>query len=180
LVPKELFNKGGNYLGRPADFEDELVLRRIRLLQKIPGFLAKEYSLLDIGCGNGASMFLLSKSMKKCVGIDINNDHGADFKSYMTEHSITNCELRVLDVVSNKAKKKFANARIYTKTRIRKLLESHGFEVLSFQYITTPLDHFPDGKIKDWLLKNVFTTITTKFPLTKSPCNICCCQETKE
>jgi len=70
-IPEELFQTDGHYLGRPADFNDRIVKRRIRLVENIPGFLGKYLSLLDIGCGNGASMFLLSNAMQRCIGIEI-------------------------------------------------------------------------------------------------------------
>ena len=238
-IPGELFDEEGHYLGRPADFDAELVVRRIKLVKEIPDFTGKDYSLLDIGCGNGASMFSLSKSMKNCVGIDITNEHEEEFKNYRIENGIGNCELRILDVVESEAQEKFdriisfeviehlsdelgvsyyfdslkddgiiaisvpnkwwpfethgaslpllpwnrvpffswlpkpihekfANARIYTKKRIFKLLENYGFEILSHQYITTPLDVLPSGKIKHWLLQNIFNTVTTKMPI-KAP-----------
>lgn len=238
-IPEALFNNDGHYLGKPADFKSKLVSRRIELVENIEGFTGQDYSLLDIGCGNGASMFLLSKSMKSCAGIDITNEHEDEFNNYKTENNIKNCEFRILDVVENKAGEKFdriisfeviehlsdesgvkfyfdslnddgilaisvpnkwwpfethgaklpllpwnrvpffswlprpihekyANARIYTKSRIFNLLEEHGFEVLSYQYVTTPLDVLPNGKIKQWLLKNIFNTVTTKIPI-KAP-----------
>ena len=238
-IPNALFNKDGHYHGKPANFNSELVNRRIKLVESIKGFTGKDYSLLDIGCGNGASMFLLSKKMKNCVGIDITNQHEDEFNNYKIENAIGNCEFRVLDVVKKKAKEKFdriisfeviehlsdesgvkfyfdslnddgilaisvpnkwwpfethgaklpllpwnrvpffswlpklihekyANARIYTKSRIFKLLEKNGFEILSYKYVTTPLDVLPDGKIKHWLLKNIFNTATTKIPI-KAP-----------
>ena len=238
-IPKELFDDGGHYMGRPADFDSGLVARRVRFVENIEGFVGNDYSLLDIGCGNGASMFLLSKKMKYCVGIDINNDNEDEFNRYKKEYNIENCEFRVLDIVKNKSREKFdriisfeviehltsesgvkfyfdslkdngimavsvpnkwwpfethgaklpllpwnripffswlprpihekyANARIYTKNRITKLLEKHGFEVLSLHYITTPLDHLREGKFRDWLLKKVFSTEITKIPM-KAP-----------
>ena len=56
-VPEKLFEEDGHYLGRPADFSDRIVERRINLVNGITGFTGKNLSLLDIGCGNGASMF---------------------------------------------------------------------------------------------------------------------------
>ena len=69
-IPKIPFNEDGHYDGRPADFNDRIVLRRIKLVESIPDFTGEDYNLLDIGCGNGASMFLLSDKMKECVGLD--------------------------------------------------------------------------------------------------------------
>ena len=57
-VPKELFKEDGHYLGRPADADDKIIHRRVKLTRDVPGFLNKDKSLLEIGCGNGATMFL--------------------------------------------------------------------------------------------------------------------------
>ena len=59
---------------------------------------------------------------------------------------------------------KFANARIYTKKRIIKLLESAGFKIKSVEYITAPLDVLKEGKLKSFLIKNIFRGDTTKIP----------------
>ena len=106
-VPKELFNKNKHYLGRPADADTEFIKRRIKLVEAIPGFTGKDKTLLEIGCGNGASMFLLADKMKKCIGIDINDVHKEEFNKYKAEHNITNCEYRVLDVVNATPEEKF-------------------------------------------------------------------------
>lgn len=60
---------------------------------------------------------------------------------------------------------RFANARIYTKSRIRKLLEASGFEVLSMQYITAPMDVLKEGSLKRFLVTNIFNTETTTNPI---------------
>ena len=234
-IPAALFQEDGHYLGRPADFNDRIVLRRIKFVERIPNFTGKDYSLLDIGCGNGVSMFLLSKKMKNCIGIEITNEHEDEFNNYRAKNCIQNCEYKILDVVEEKAEKKFdriisfeviehlsdesgvqfyydslkddgilaitvpnkwwifethgaklpllpwnrvplfswlprpihekfANARIYTKRRIRKLLEKHGFEVQQSHYVTAPMDVLPNGKVKDWMIKNIFDSDTTKIP----------------
>lgn len=234
-VPKALFQEDGHYLGRPADFSDRIVLRRIKLVKSISGFTGEDLSLLDIGCGNGASMFLLSKNMKNCVGIEITREHEEEFNNYMAKNNIQNCKYKILDVVEDKAEEtfdriisfeviehlsnesgiqfyydslkddgllaisvpnkwwifethgaklpllpwnrvplfswlprpmheKFANARIYTKRRIRKLLEKHGFEVLQSNYVTAPMDVLPNGKFKEWVIKTFFDSDTTKIP----------------
>ena len=59
---------------------------------------------------------------------------------------------------------RFANARIYTKSRIRKVMEDAGFEVLSIQYITAPMDVLKDGWLKRFVLKYIFNTETTTIP----------------
>lgn len=234
-IPTALFNEDGHYDGRPADFDDRIVQRRVRLTKAIPNFLGKDNTLLDIGCGNGASMFLLSNDMKACSGIDITDEHYDLFKAYKDKNNIDNCDFSIKNIVEEKATKqydriisfeviehlsdesgvqyyfdslkddgmiaisvpnkwwifethgaklpllpwnrvplfswlprpiheKFSHARIYTKTRIRKLLEKHGFEVVESKYIMAPMDVLPDGKFKNWVIKNVFNKDVTNNP----------------
>jgi len=234
-IPKELFSTDGHYLGRPFDFDSRFVKRRIRLVKNILNFTGKEYSLLDIGCGNGASIFLMSPYMKECVGYDIIKAHEEEFVNYKTANKISNCRYETVDVttgnphdtfdriisfdviehlsdedavsfyydclkedglmvitVPNKwwifethgarlpllpwnrmplfswlprpIHEKYANARIYTRKRIKKLLEKHGFRILNIQYITAPMDVLPDGKFKDWIIKHIFPSDTTRIP----------------
>ena len=59
---------------------------------------------------------------------------------------------------------KYARARIYTKKRIRLLLEEYGFELLQSDYVTAPMDVLPDGQLKNWLIQSVFKNDTTRIP----------------
>ncbi len=234
-VPKELIREDGHYVGRPADFNDKIIQRRVKLVEGIQNFIGQDYSLLDIGCGNGASMFLLSSKMKKCDGIDVNDDHEGEFNSYKSEHKIANCTFEILDIINKKPIEKydriisfeviehltdenslsyyfdslkddgilaisvpnkwwifethgarlpllpwnrvpffswlprsiherFANARIYTKSRIIKLLEHHGFEIMDSKYIMAPMDVLPKGRFKDIVVKYIFSSDTTAIP----------------
>ena len=238
-MAKELFTEDGHYHGKPAKINSELVKRRINHVKEINGFIDKEKTLLDIGCGNGASMFYLSEFMRSCTGVDITKQHEDEFTLQMNRRKILNCSLKILDVVKETAvekydriisfeviehlsdesglkyyydsladdgimaisvpnkwwpfethgaklpllpwnrvpffsylpkpiHEKYANARIYTKKRIINLLQENGFKVLSYLYITTPLDVLPDGKIKKLLLKYIFKTPSTRFPV-KAP-----------
>ncbi len=233
-IPEELF-KGDHYLGRPADFEDKIVQRRVALVREILGFTGKDLNLLDIGCGNGASMFLLAHEFKYCLGLEVETAHESAFESYKNQHQVENCDFRIFDIenqeleqqfdriisfeviehlrddanvkfyyntlkpggiaaisVPNKwwifethgAKlpllpwnrvpffswlprpihERFANARIYTKSRIQNVLQNAGFQVESIEYITAPLDVLKNGKLKNWLVKNVFKGETTRVP----------------
>ncbi len=233
-IPDELF-KGDHYLGRPADFDDKIVHRRVALVREIPGFTGKDLNLLDIGCGNGASMFLLANEFKYCLGLEVETAHQDSFEHYKKQHHINNCNFRIFDIenqsleqqfdriisfeviehlrddknvsfyyktlkpggiaaisVPNKwwifethgAKlpllpwnrvpffswlprpihERFANARIYTKSRIKNLLENAGFQVEKIDYITAPLDVLKESKIKTWLINTIFKGDVTKVP----------------
>ena len=96
-IPDELF-KGDHYLGRPADFDDKIVHRRVALVRAIPGFTGKDLNLLDIGCGNGASMFLLSSEFNYCLGLEVETAHQAAFEHYKKQHQINNCDFRIFDI----------------------------------------------------------------------------------
>lgn len=237
-VPEKLFNEEAHYLGRPADVTDKIVTRRIQIVEQYPAFMGKEYTHLDIGCGNGATMFILSGKMKSCLGVDIVSDYEEAIHEYLGRHHITNCGFKCVDIekdispigqqfdritsfeviehlqdensvalygkllkdngllaisVPNKwwifethgAKlpllpwnrvpffswlprilhERWANARIYTKKRITHLLTKNGFEVLSTQYVTAPMDVLKEGKLKNWLVRNFFGRPTTSNPI---------------
>jgi len=100
-VPKELFKEDGHYLGRPADYTDRIIQRRLNLVNKIDNFTGKNLSLLDIGCGNGASTFGLSGQMKYCLGVEITDEHLAEFEAFKEKNEITNCEYKVLNIEKN-------------------------------------------------------------------------------
>lgn len=59
---------------------------------------------------------------------------------------------------------RWANARIYTRSRICKLLKKHGFEVLDTHYITAPMDVLPEGWLKRFVTATIFKNDTTKIP----------------
>lgn len=59
---------------------------------------------------------------------------------------------------------RYANARIYTVSRIKKLLEKHGFTVIDHCYITAPMDVLKDGRLKRGLVKNIFRNNITSVP----------------
>jgi SAM-dependent methyltransferase len=90
-IPKEFFKDDGHYLGRPADFSDRIIQRRLNLVNKIDHFIGKDLTLLDIGCGNGASMFGLSDKMKYCLGLDITDEHLSEFELFKEQNNVLNC-----------------------------------------------------------------------------------------
>jgi 2-polyprenyl-3-methyl-5-hydroxy-6-metoxy-1,4-benzoquinol methylase len=240
-VDETLF-EGAHYLGRPADHTDKIITRRAELVKQIPGFCNKDLRLLEIGCGNGATLLLMSKEMKECLGVDIYEGHKRVFEKIKAERGITNCNVVIKNIeehdlfedtpnagkfdrlicfeviehfnddsnvkrfkqwlkpgalcaisVPNKwwifethgarlpllpwnrvplfswlpkfIHERYANARIYTRPRIRRLLEENGFEVLDVKLITAPMDVLKDGAVKRFLVKNVFGNNTTAVPV---------------
>lgn len=234
FVDKTRFD-GKIYLGLPADFTDLIIQKRVELTKKIPDFCNKNINLVDIGCGNGASIFMLADSFKTCNGIDIFPKNKEVFNKVKQEHHYNNCNIKLVDVENEKIAQQFdrlicfeviehfryeksvaslyeatnpgglvaitvpnkwwifethgarlpllpwnrvpffswlptfiheryANARIYTKRRIKKLLEHHGFKVKKMQYITAPMDVLPDGWLRKFLRKTIFRGLTTSIP----------------
>jgi 2-polyprenyl-3-methyl-5-hydroxy-6-metoxy-1,4-benzoquinol methylase len=100
-IPDALFKEDGHYLGRPADFDDRIVQRRLRLVNAIPNFTGTDLTLLDIGCGNGASMFGLHNTLKSCLGLEITDEHFSEFENYKKLNNIINCEYKVFDIEKN-------------------------------------------------------------------------------
>lgn len=231
-IDENLF-RDEHYLGRPADLTDKIVSRRVELTRLIPNFLSKNYDLIEIGCGNGATISMIANELKSCLGTDINNDHELEFKQFnnaynnvsfqvlniekelptkqydrlisfeviehlLEEKSVANFSKCLLDggeaviSVPNKwwifeihgAKipgyrtkrvpflswmprfihEPLANARIYSKPRIKRLMEDSGFEVKSMQYITAPLDVLKESAFKRFMLKYFFNSSTTHIP----------------
>jgi 2-polyprenyl-3-methyl-5-hydroxy-6-metoxy-1,4-benzoquinol methylase len=96
-IPKDRFDSD-HYLGRPADFTDLIVRRRVELVRQIPHFTGKDFCLADVGCGNGASMFLLASSFQECVGFDIFPENGAAFTRLQQQTGIENCHFKLIDI----------------------------------------------------------------------------------
>jgi 2-polyprenyl-3-methyl-5-hydroxy-6-metoxy-1,4-benzoquinol methylase len=59
---------------------------------------------------------------------------------------------------------RYSNARIYTKSRIIKLLERNGFTIIDTCYITAPMDVLKDGPLKRAAVKYIFKGDITKVP----------------
>lgn len=59
---------------------------------------------------------------------------------------------------------RWANARIYTRKRITKLLAKHGFEIENYCYVTAPMDVLKEGKLKKLLTGSIFKNDTTSVP----------------
>lgn len=59
---------------------------------------------------------------------------------------------------------RWALARIYTKSRIKKLMEDSGFEVLEMHYVMAPMDVIKWRPLQSFLRKFVFNSDTTQIP----------------
>lgn len=222
-------------MGKPAELSDKIITRRLNILLSVPNFTGSEYTLADIGCGNGASTILLAPKMKFCTGVEVFEEHKLVFDRIKSEAGVTNAEFMLYNIeqkplsekvdrlisfeviehlenensvvnylqslkpggvaaitVPNKwwifethgahlpllpwnrvpffswlprpLHERWANARIYTKRRIRKLLEKSGFVVDDIKYVTAPMDVLKDGRLKRFLTRTLFKNDTTKNP----------------
>lgn len=59
---------------------------------------------------------------------------------------------------------RWAHARTYTKSRICRLLEQHGFEVEKVEYIMAPMDVIKWKPLRNLLRKWIFNSDTTNIP----------------
>lgn len=97
-VPGALFEDNGHYLGRPADATDRIISRRVRLVEQVAGFTGKGYSLLEVGCGNGATTLMLAPKMKSCLAIDIVDDYEQDIRKEIERLGLTNCAFQCVNI----------------------------------------------------------------------------------
>ena len=224
--------------GRPAEFQDFIIFRRLELLKRFPGFLNSDLNLIDIGCGNGATILNISNQFKSCHGIDIEPERISLFVNKLKDHNINNCTSSVCDISKGLKKKqhydraisfevlehvsdegltlkniysslkpgaqfaisvpnkwwifethgahlpllswnripffswlphsihsKYAKARIYTKSKIKKLLIENGFNVVLCQYVTAPMDVVSIRWLQSILRKTIFRNHSTSIPI---------------
>jgi 2-polyprenyl-3-methyl-5-hydroxy-6-metoxy-1,4-benzoquinol methylase len=84
--------------GKPADLTEYIVSRRVLLLQRIEGFMRQDADLLDIGCGNGATLLRLAGYYRQCHGIDISKEAGERFLAEARRRGLSNCSFSVDDI----------------------------------------------------------------------------------
>lgn len=233
-VDKNLF-EGSHYLGKPADADDLIIDRRLRILKSIPNFIGKDLNLLEIGCGNGNTMLKLAGDFNSATGLEYASEHATSFEELRKHYHADNANFVQWDIMekyytppadrllsfeviehlpdesglknySNSVKsgalcaftvpnkwwifethgarlpllpwnrvpffswlprpihEKFANARIYTKKRIRKLLEAHDFEIKEMHYVMAPMDVVKWQPLQKLLRKYIFNSDTTSIP----------------
>lgn len=233
-VDKNLFEES-HYLGRPADADDLIIQRRIRILKSHAEFMDNKASLLEIGCGNGITMLQLAPDFASATGLEYVDSHRQTFNMLKDELKVSNAVFLQWDIMASpyvpqadrlisfeviehlpsedgvanyagSVKKgalcaftvpnkwwifethgarlpllpwnrvpffswlpkpiheKYALARIYTRKRICRLLEKHGFEVLNTSYVTAPMDVVKWPPLKNFLRRYFFGKDTTRNP----------------
>ena len=85
-------------LGKPAEIDNFIITRRINILRSHNGFFNNTKSLLDIGCGNGGSLFKIYTHFKSCHGIDIVDENIITFQNSIKSQNINNCTASIHDI----------------------------------------------------------------------------------
>lgn len=99
--------EGEHYLGKPADFTDKIISRRVDLTLAVEGFAGKDLDLVEIGCGNGASMMLLSKYFNRIDGIEYYDGHKATFDQLKLQFGAENCHFSVMNIEKEKPPRQY-------------------------------------------------------------------------
>jgi len=84
--------------GKPAEFGDFIIRRRLKLLEDVEGFFDRSKSILDIGCGNGSSLLLIHDQYKHCHGVDITQSSLDEFGERIQKNGIKNCNYSLENV----------------------------------------------------------------------------------
>ncbi|MBU6324519.1 MAG: methyltransferase domain-containing protein [Bacteroidetes bacterium] len=92
-VPEHLFNES-HYLGRPADADDLIIRRRVELARAWEGFCNPQENLLEIGCGNGASLMLLHRDFHACLGVELFPEHEQVFQQLKARYKAEHCNFQ--------------------------------------------------------------------------------------
>ena len=223
--------------GKPADYQDFIIFRRLEILKQFSGFFNPKLHLIDIGCGNGATLLNVFDQFSSCYGIDIEKERVQLFQNKLNENKINNCTASVSDIneqithknyydraisfevlehvenqnralrniysclkpgaqfaisVPNKwwifethgahlpllswnrvpffswlpsfIHSRYAKARIYTKSKIKKTLIDNGFNIISCHYVMAPMDVVSINWLQYFLRKTIFKNHSTSIP----------------
>ena len=88
----------GYELGKPANIDNFIITRRINIIRSHDGFFNNTKSLLDIGCGNGGSLFKIYPHFKSCHGIDIVDESITTLRNSIESKNINNCTVSIHDI----------------------------------------------------------------------------------
>jgi len=95
-VDKALF-EDDHYLGKPADDTDRIISRRIEVLEKSPEFFGRQYNLIEVGCGSGATINRIANKFDHSLGIDI-FDYSESFEQSKDIYKAENSTFRHIDL----------------------------------------------------------------------------------
>ena len=85
-------------LGKPAKIDNFIITRRINIVRSHNGFFNNTKSLLDIGCGNGGSLFKIYPHFKSCHGIDIVEENIIRLQNSINSKNLKNCTASIHDI----------------------------------------------------------------------------------
>lgn len=85
-------------LGQPSHYDDLIITRRIAVLDQFDHFFDEEKTLIDIGCGNGATLFHLADRFRLCHGIDLSEENYRTFEQEAAARNIHNCTISIEDI----------------------------------------------------------------------------------
>jgi 2-polyprenyl-3-methyl-5-hydroxy-6-metoxy-1,4-benzoquinol methylase len=84
--------------GKPAAPTDRIVRRRVNLVRHIADFCGADFSLVDVGCGNGSTLAQLAGGFRSCTGMDLEGSYRAAFESAMAGAGHTHGTFRLIDL----------------------------------------------------------------------------------
>ncbi len=96
-VDKNRFD-GDIYLGLPASFNDKIIIRRINLINQIQNFYDKDLDLVEVGCGNGATLLRVTDKFNSAIGYDISPLNQPEFENNKKVLNITNASFKLMDI----------------------------------------------------------------------------------
>ena len=87
-----------HYLGKPAEFNDKIIGRRLNLLHKVTDFCGPDLNCLEIGCGIGATAVQLGSDFNEVVGVEYYQGHEEEFNALKTKMHADNVSFQVHNI----------------------------------------------------------------------------------